>query len=89
MQRRKKLADVGGSTCAQALEVDAGGEDLPPTGQHHRLRVVFPQLLEARGKTVAKLNIERIGLAMHHRQNRHAVDDLTFDHVSNSCGAMQ
>jgi hypothetical protein len=31
----KKPANVIGAACAQPLEVDAGGENLALTGQHH------------------------------------------------------
>src|SRR6185503_6327558 len=87
VQRRQKAADVIGALGADALEVDAGGEDAALPGQHDGLGVAAAQAGKARGQRLAELDIERIGLAMTHCEDGDAVIEGDVDHARTPCAA--
>src|SRR5262249_40579487 len=86
VQGREELADIVRAAVTQPLQIDARGKYLPLSGDHHRLRARLAQIGEQIGHCIAELDVERIGFAMHHRQNGYTVYDIAFDHALCSAG---
>src|SRR6185436_3528015 len=81
-QRRQKSPDIIRAALAQAQQVDARGEHGALPGQHDGPGVRRAQRLELRGKRIAELEVEGVGLAMVDPDDSDAVAMAQFNHVT-------
>ena len=88
--RRKEVADVIRSAVERAQEVDAGREDRALPAEHDRTWTGCPKLVEFDRKRVAEFAVERIGLAVRHRNDGHVAARTGLEHVlSSACTGSQ
>ncbi len=66
VQRRQEAPHVRRAALAQPNQIDAGGKHPALAGEHHGPGGRIARAVELRGDRLAELDVERIGLAVHH-----------------------
>jgi hypothetical protein len=77
---RQKDVEVRGAAAHDAQQIHAGGKDRPRRGDDDRLRGRARAVVERIRQRVAELEVERVRLAVDHRENGHVVAVGDFNH---------
>jgi hypothetical protein len=79
---RQEIAHVVGAAIHEAQEIDAGGKHPAGAGEDNRPIRRSPAFFELPGQCVAEFEVQRVGFAVRHPQDRDRTASGQLDHFA-------